>query len=141
MAAYLTGRDDAYASALERAYRAHRASPLRAARSAFWLGIHLATRGEMGGAGGWFARAQRLVDRVGRDCVEQGYLRLPVALREEAAGDYEAVCTISAEAAEVGERFGDPDYSLSLCSSRAARSSSWGRLRRASDCSTRRWWP
>ncbi len=110
-AAYLTGHDDAYASALERAHRAHRDSdePLPAARSAFWLGIHLANRGEMGGAGGWFARAQRLVDRVGRDCVEQGYLRLPAALREEATGNYTAVRTISAEAAEVGERFGDPN--------------------------------
>lgn len=63
----------------------------------------------MGHAGGWFARAQRLVDGHGHECVEQGYLQLPLALRQEAAGDYDTARTIAARAAQIGERFGDAD--------------------------------
>ena len=63
----------------------------------------------MGRATGWLGRAQRLVEREGRDCVEQGYLLLPVMLRHEAAGDCEAASATAAEAAEIGERFGDAD--------------------------------
>src|SRR5215470_12671216 len=54
---------------------------LAAARAAFWLGFRLLARGDAGHAGGWLARSQRLVEREGRDCVEQGYLLLPVAHR------------------------------------------------------------
>ncbi len=110
-AAYLVGRDAEHLAALERAHIALRDSgePLRAARCAFWLGIHLASAGSAAPAGGWFARAERLVARVGRPCAEQGYLRLPVALRAEAAGDYETARTVAVEAAEIGERFGDAD--------------------------------
>jgi hypothetical protein len=32
---------------------------LAALRCAFWIGVHLAQRGEMGGAGGWLGRAPR----------------------------------------------------------------------------------
>ena len=59
------------------------ATPLRAARCAFWLGINLMLRGETGAAltGGWRA-PQRLVERDERDCVERGYLLLPAMLRQ-----------------------------------------------------------
>src|SRR5688572_22448663 len=55
IAAYLTGRDEAYLAALERAHHAHvgtGAAPA-AARCAFWIGLRLAMRGESGGASGW----------------------------------------------------------------------------------------
>src|SRR5687768_15692374 len=41
--AYLTGRDDEYLDALERAYRAHvdGAQVRKAVRCAFWLSLHL----------------------------------------------------------------------------------------------------
>jgi DNA-binding CsgD family transcriptional regulator len=108
--AYMLGRDDDL-SGLERAYHVYldAGEALRAARCALWVGLHLFTRGEMGRATGWLGRAQRLVEREGHDCVEQGYLLFPPMFQHEAAGDYEAAAAIAADAAEIGERFGDAD--------------------------------
>ena len=109
--AYMLGRDDDYLGGLERAHHAYleAGEALRAVRCGFWLGINLATRGEMGRASGWFGRAQRLVEREQGECVERGYLLLPVMLQEAARGDYEAAYTTGSEAVEIGERFGDGD--------------------------------
>jgi DNA-binding CsgD family transcriptional regulator len=109
--AYMLGHDDDYLSDLERAHHAHldAGEALRAVRCAFWLGISLVLRGEMGRATGWLGRAQRLLERDPRDCVEQGYLLLPLVFQHEAAGDYEAAVTPAADAAAIGERFGDAD--------------------------------
>jgi DNA-binding CsgD family transcriptional regulator len=111
--ASMVGRMDDYLALLERAHRAYldAGEGLRAARTAGWIGMTLAIRGEIGPAGGWFGRAQRLVEREGRDSVEQGYLLLPVALQHEAAGDYEAAYAAAVDAARTGERFGDADLS------------------------------
>jgi DNA-binding CsgD family transcriptional regulator len=110
-AAYMLGRDDEHVSALERAHHAHldAGEGLRAARCAVWMGIPLMLRGEVGRASGWLGRARRLVEREGRDCVEQGYLLLALVLEHEAAGRDEAAVAVAAEAAAIGERFGDPD--------------------------------
>jgi DNA-binding CsgD family transcriptional regulator len=107
----MVGRMDDYLALLERAHRAYldAGERLRAARCAGWIGMNLAIRGEVGPAGGWFGRAQRLVEREGRDCVEQGYLLLPVALQHQAMGDYQAAYAAAAGAAEIGQRFGDAD--------------------------------
>jgi DNA-binding CsgD family transcriptional regulator len=109
--AYMLGRDDEYLSTLERAHRAHleAGEGLRAARCAFWVGVNLATREEMARATGWLGRAQRLVEREERDCVEQGYLLVPLALQHQAAGDQEAAYAAAADAAAIGERFGEAD--------------------------------
>ena len=109
--AYMLGRVEDYWTRLERAYQAHIdvGEPLRAVRCAFWLGLDLALRGETGRAGGWLGRAQRLLERDGGDCVERGYLRIPLMFRHEAAGRLEAAAAVAADAAAVGERFGDPD--------------------------------
>ena len=102
--AYMLGRDDDL-SFLERAYHVYLddGEALRAAHCAGWVGMHLFTRGEMGRATGWLGRAQRLVEREGRDCVERGYLLFPLMFRHEAAGDYGAAAATAAEAAEIGE--------------------------------------
>jgi DNA-binding CsgD family transcriptional regulator len=109
--AYMLGRDDEYVSCLERAHHAYLGSgeAMRAARCAFWVGMNLALRGEMGRATGWLGRAQRLVEREGRDCVERGYLLLPLMFEHEATGDYEGAAATAADAAGIGERFGDAD--------------------------------
>ena len=109
--AYMLGQDDEYVSGLERAHHAylHRAEALRAARCAFWIGMNLVLRGETGPASGWLARARRLVEREGRDCVESGYLLLPTMFELKAAGDRDAAIAAAAEAAAMGERFGDAD--------------------------------
>ena len=109
--AYMLGRDDEWMRDLERAHHLYVAAekPLRAARCALWIGINLALRGEVGGATGWLGRAQRLLDRDGRDCAERGYLLLPVMFQHEATGDFAAAAATAAAAAEIGERFGDAD--------------------------------
>ncbi len=109
--AYMLGRDDEYLSDLERAHHAHLAAgeAARAARAAVWIGITLATSGERAPASGWFGRAQRLIDRQERDCVELGYLLLPPMLELVADGDYEDAYAIGSNAIEIGERFDDAD--------------------------------
>jgi DNA-binding CsgD family transcriptional regulator/tetratricopeptide (TPR) repeat protein len=107
MAAYLVGRDAEYLKVLERAYNAHcdAGGRLRAVRCAFWLGFRLLMRGEMGRANGWFARAQRLLERDNLDCAERGYLLLPTV--RIGFSDYDAAYTGATEAAAIGERCGD----------------------------------
>ena len=109
--AYMLGAFDAFVQALERAYQRHseNADALRAVRCAFWLGMNLALRGDTGPATGWLGRAQRLVERHGDECVEEGYLLLPVVFEHDAAGDYDGAAATAATAAEIGERFGDAD--------------------------------
>jgi ATP/maltotriose-dependent transcriptional regulator MalT len=109
--AFMLGRDDDYLSALERAHHAYldAGEAMRAVRCAFWVGINLALRGELSRATGWLGRAQRLLEREEGDCVERGYLLVPVMLRHEAAGDWQAAYAAAASAAEIGERFGDAD--------------------------------
>jgi hypothetical protein len=92
-AAYMVGRDEEQQSALERAHRAYldRGEPLAALRCAFWLGVHLLLRRETARATGWFARAQRLLEREEADCVERGYLLVAADLQHSVAGDAEDV--------------------------------------------------
>lgn len=108
--AYMLGREDEWMRILERAYHRHTEAgeTRRAARCAFWIGIQFALRGEMGPATGWLGRAQRLLEPEG-ECVEQGYMLMPVVFEHEAAGDYEGASATAAAAAEIGERFGDKD--------------------------------
>jgi DNA-binding CsgD family transcriptional regulator len=109
--AYMLGRDDDYVSALERAHHDHlnARESLPAVRCAFWIGHNLLFRGETIGAAGWFARAQRLLERESEDSVERGYLLIPVWLKQMGSGDYEAGYATAVEAAALGERFGDDD--------------------------------
>jgi DNA-binding CsgD family transcriptional regulator len=109
--AYMLGRDDEHVRSLERAHHGYLEADaaLPAARCAFWAGINLALRGEIGPASGWFGRAQRLIENEGSDCVELGYLLVPVMVRQLASGDEEAALTTAGRTVEFGERFGDPD--------------------------------
>lgn len=111
MSAYLTGREDDYLSALERAHLAliEAGRSTRATRSAFWIGLCLLFRGRTGPATGWFGRAQRLLDREAQGCAEHGYLLLPRAERELASSNERAAHATAAEAALIGERFADND--------------------------------
>jgi DNA-binding CsgD family transcriptional regulator len=109
--AYMLGRDDDYVSGLERAHQAHleAGGVAPAARCAFWIGHNLLFRGERARTSGWFARGNRLLEGVEEDCVERGYLLIPVWLEQMGAGNYEAARATAAEAADIGERLGDRD--------------------------------
>jgi DNA-binding CsgD family transcriptional regulator len=111
--ASLIGEMDEYVALLERVHHVHleAGGTLPAARSAVWLGMNLAMRGELGPAGGWFGRAQRLVEGAGRECVERGYLLLPLVFRHQAARELDAAYELAEQAASIGDRFGDADLS------------------------------
>jgi ATP/maltotriose-dependent transcriptional regulator MalT len=110
-ALFMVGREDEHLVALERAHQRHLdTDSLRAAAAcAFWLGMQLFMGGQLSRGGGWLARANRLIEQDGSDCVERGYLMMPEAYRAEAAGDLDAAHRTAAAAAGVARRFGDPD--------------------------------
>lgn len=110
LSAYLVERDDDYLAALERAHHAHLDAGewQRAVRCAFWLGLRLLLRGESGRASGWLTRARRLLEPRA-DCVEHGYLLLPVVQEHLDAGRCDSAHAAAGEAAQIGERFGDAD--------------------------------
>ena len=112
-ASLLAGRDDPAFAALERLYdlRLEAGETLRAARTAIWLGLRLMSIRQIGHATGWLARGRRLVETAGLDCVECGYLQLPVAFQSAVAGDHEAARVAASQAAEIGDRHKDPDLS------------------------------
>ena len=111
LSAFMLGRDDEYLSALERAHHAYMdaGETLRAVRCAFWLGMNLALRGEMGPASGWLGSAQRILDREEEESVERGYLLMPLVFQHEAAGEFAAAAAVAAEAVAIAERFGDAE--------------------------------
>jgi ATP/maltotriose-dependent transcriptional regulator MalT len=111
VAAYMHGRIDEFLATIERAHHAYVAAgeTRSAVLAAVHLGVTVAMQGDVAQAGGWFARAQRLVENEEEDCPERGYLLLPVALRHEAAGDYALVAEVAGKAAEIGDRTGDRD--------------------------------
>jgi RNA polymerase sigma factor (sigma-70 family) len=110
-AAYMIGRETTFLALLERAFEARcaAAETLKAARSAFWIGLTLMFRGEYGRGGGWLARSERLVEAHGKDCVERGYILLPRIEGSLASGDPAAADHQASEAVLIGEQFGDDD--------------------------------
>ena len=81
----------------------------RAARCAFWLGVSLQARSERAQAGGWFARAQRVLEDNNHDCVERGWLLVGAGLKLHHERNYDASTQAWEQALEVGKRFHDLD--------------------------------
>jgi hypothetical protein len=81
----------------------------RAARCAFWSAFGLMLTGETARAGGWLARAERLLDDGRRDCVEHGYRLVPGAFQNLDQADNATAIATFTRIAEIGERFGDAD--------------------------------
>ncbi|HEY1306404.1 MAG TPA: LuxR C-terminal-related transcriptional regulator [Vicinamibacterales bacterium] len=111
LASYLSGQDPERTNAsLARAHQAflERGQTTRAVRAAFYLAFSLIHLGEIAQATGWTARAQRLLDEHQIDCVERGYLLVPLAV-QAALTDTAAAAALFADAAAIGDRFGDPN--------------------------------
>jgi DNA-binding CsgD family transcriptional regulator len=109
--AHLLGRDADNVALLSRAHQSFLkdGEVKSAVRCAFWLGFSAMLNGDMAQAGGWLARGRRLLDDCKQDCVEEGYLLLPVGYRSVQGGDAEVAYTAFSEAAAIGDRFGDAD--------------------------------
>jgi DNA-binding CsgD family transcriptional regulator len=108
--AYMLGRDGEFIEHLERVHRLHldAGAQRSAAHPAFWIGMTLMVRGEVGPGSGWLGRAQRLIESQAEDCVERAYLLLPAAFRHEAMGALDAAAATAGEAVAAAQRFGDP---------------------------------
>ena len=104
----LLGKDPEAAEAWARAYKACLAEEQteQAARYAFWRGFGHVNTGDMAQAGGWFGRAQKLLEESNVECVESGYLMVPMAIGgmdEDPAAALDAFTVIAGIAA----RFND----------------------------------
>ena len=108
---FMLARDDDFTRILERMHHAclGAGDTPRAIRCAFWIGMNLALRGEMGPASGWLARGQRLLEREEHETVEHGYMLMPQVFQHEARGEFAAGAAVAGKAAEIAERFGDRD--------------------------------
>lgn len=110
-AAYLAGDDDVSVRALQRGYQVSvdGGDTLGAVRFAFWLGLVLNVRGEAAVAGGWAARAQRLLADQPADVVERGYLLIHDFFRCLDRQDFAGAVRVGTEITGIGRRFGEPD--------------------------------
>jgi len=111
VSAYLLGKDEARDELQGRAHQAFLAAgdPAGAARCAFQIGFALLFAGDMAQGMGWLARARRVLDEAGVDCVERGFLLLPEAVGFVMSGAVEQALAKFAEAAAIGTRFKDRD--------------------------------
>jgi DNA-binding CsgD family transcriptional regulator len=110
-AAFLLGRHDECVAAIQKAFQAYvdRADLAAAARCAFWMSMVFATGGDPALAAGWAARADRLLEEIGADVVERGYVRFLHMFRHIAAQDWTTAFQHAAYVTEHGRRFADPD--------------------------------
>ncbi len=110
-AAYLLGHRNDCIQALQRAYRTHTdaGEVAPAVRCAYWLAKVLVVGGEIAVAGGWVARAQRLLDDHGDDLVERGYVLIHLMFQRIGAGDFPGAIGLAEEVEQYGRRFDDPD--------------------------------
>lgn len=111
VAAYLVGEEADFVDALQDAHHAwlDAGDVLEAVRAAFWLGQHLASRGEMARASGWFGRTARLVDERQAEGAAQGYALLTTGHRQLMEDRLEESAQTSARAGEIGRRCRERD--------------------------------
>ena len=109
--AYLIGKDREGLTTLIRAHQGFvQRHDLRAAGGiAARVASILISMGDAAQAAGWMARATRLLDESGDPGVERGYLLVPAARQSMMSGNVADAASKFAEAADIGERFGDAD--------------------------------
>jgi DNA-binding CsgD family transcriptional regulator len=111
IAAHLSGRPDESTANGARAHlEAVREGDVeRGVRCAISLGLQMLQRGDMAQAGGWLARAGRLMEETGYDGVERGSFLVPQALQALMSGDPATAFATFEQIAAIGERFDDRD--------------------------------
>ncbi|MGD2044830.1 MAG: LuxR C-terminal-related transcriptional regulator [Gemmatimonadota bacterium] len=111
LASYLLGEEQDFMDVMQEGYQAFldRGDVLEAVRGAFWLGQHLASRGDIGRASGWFGRAARLVADHEAEGAARGYVLFSDGYRRMVERDYDASMRASGEATEIGRRCRDDD--------------------------------
>jgi len=132
-AAFLVGEDTASAEARVRAHSGFvdRGDLVRAARSAFWLAVaHFDRSTQQAQAAGWLARARRLLDECGQDCVEHGFLLCAFGRQKVIEGDVESALTAFDQAVDIGRRFQNADV---VAFARHARARALLRMNQRSD--------
>ena len=104
------GRGDEAATLLQRAFHAcvDAGATGRAVRCAFYLWHTLGVKGELAQAGGWIARAWRLIESQ-PTCPEQGYLLIPEAEHQFGDGDFAGAFATAGRVVELGNECGDQD--------------------------------
>jgi hypothetical protein len=109
-AAWWTAHPSESIDAAERAYAAYLAdgNRNRAAFMAVWLAVWFEDQGDPRVANGWSQRAIRLVEGQ-PDSVEIGYVDLRLVKASLEGGAIEDAQTHADHAAQIAERFGDPD--------------------------------
>jgi ATP/maltotriose-dependent transcriptional regulator MalT len=109
--AYLVGNVDEAIRALQAGYqdKIRNGDSLGAVRFAFWLSLVLNLRGEPAVAGGWIARAQRLLENEIQDVVERGYLLTHEFYQHLDRGDFARAGETAARVVQTGRRFTDHD--------------------------------
>jgi ATP/maltotriose-dependent transcriptional regulator MalT len=110
-AAYLLGDADEAIRTLQAGYqdRIKNGDALGAVRFACWLDLVLTARGEMAVAGGWIARAHRLLESEPEDIVERGYVLVDEFFEHLGRGDVPRAEDTAARMVQIGRRFADAD--------------------------------
>ena len=111
IAATLVGRFEDCVDWLTRAHEAFLADGDvdGAVRCAAWLGMQFMDVGDRAQAGGWFARAQRLVDEHPDGRPDHGFLLIPEGLAALYRGDGAQAASVFGHAAELARAAKDPD--------------------------------
>jgi DNA-binding CsgD family transcriptional regulator len=109
--AYLIGRDDESCALLIRAHHGfvQRRDVRQAGGIAARIASLLITKGDAAQAAGWMARAARLLDQTDEPGAERGHLLFAAARQSIIGGNFADAESKFAEAAGLGERFGDAD--------------------------------
>ena len=117
-AAGLVGHHDDLVRALQRAFvrSQDEGDARRAVRCAFRLAMSTANHGEQALSAGWLGRATALVEEIGVDCAERGWLAFLGMFRAIGTGDFAAAETLADEAAASGRQFHDADLiAIAVC--------------------------
>ncbi len=118
-AAFLVGQRDTAVASLQRSFRLRERSgdQAGAVRCCFHLAMILATGGEPALAAGWGARAERLVEEIGDDGLERGYVAFLRMFSHLQSGDFAAASECADDTTAMARAHADPDLlALGLCS-------------------------